>query len=126
MHKLTCYVGADICLSQIFVEVDCAMGLVQQSLFVLCALVSSAQIGPLVFSLFLTQMFVYYKSLSKPIAQRDFATPPVSASESQRAAAAGASESGHFISAVCWKPNTNTLLAANSSGVVSLCSLTHD
>lgn len=72
------------------------------------------------------EMYVYYKSLSKPIAQRDFAEPPMSATGAQQQAAAGAADAGHFISAVCWKPHTNTLLAANSSGIVSICSLTHD
>ena len=75
-----------------------------------------------------TQMYVYYKAMSRPIAQQDFATPPVGATPAQAAAAATAAqaEGAHFISAVCWKPHTNTLLAANSSGVVKICSLTHD
>ncbi len=90
-----------------------------------CALVGLLQLNSMSGD---TQMFVYYKAMSRPIAQQDFAAAPVGASPAQAAAAAASAqaEGAHFISAVCWKPHTNTLLAANSSGVVKICSLTHD
>lgn len=69
------------------------------------------------------QVYVYYKSMSRPIAQQDFSANPVGAGA---ATPSGGPDASQFISAVCWKPHTNTLLAANSSGVVKVCSLTHD
>ena len=66
---------------------------------------------------------MYYKSMSRPIATQDFSANPASAGGLATPATPDASQ---FISAVCWKPRTNTLLAANSSGVVKVSTLTHD
>lgn len=73
--------------------------------------------------MFVVQIHVYYKSMSRPIAQQDFSANPACAGG---AAAPATPDASQFISSVCWKPRTNTLLAANSSGVVKVCSLTHD
>ncbi|PSC71525.1 E3 ubiquitin-ligase COP1-like isoform X3 [Micractinium conductrix] len=61
------------------------------------------------------QLFVYYKALSKPVAQQSFGAHDDGA-EAQ-------SDKG-FISAVCWRPGAQTLLAANSQGAVKVYSLT--
>ncbi|KAK9844035.1 hypothetical protein WJX81_002531 [Elliptochloris bilobata] len=59
------------------------------------------------------EVFVYYRAMSKPVARRHFGAP-----------AAGGAEGGLFISAVCWKPRSRTLLAATSLGVVKVMQLT--
>lgn len=59
------------------------------------------------------QVFVYYRAMSKPVAKRHFGAP-----------AGGGGEGGQFISAVCWKPRSRTLLAATSLGVVKVMQLT--
>ena len=69
------------------------------------------------------QIYVYYKSMSRPIAQQDFSANPVCAGSE---AAPSTPDAAQFISSVCWKPRTNTLLTANSSGVVKVMTLTHD
>lgn len=61
----------------------------------------------------LPQVFVYYRAMSKPVAKRHFGAP-----------AGGGGEGGQFISAVCWKPRSRTLLAATSLGVVKVMQLT--
>lgn len=61
------------------------------------------------------QVFVYYRALAKPIAKRVFSSP---------GAGGQASEGTQFISAVCWKPEAQTLLAANSQGCIKVMELT--
>lgn len=66
------------------------------------------------------ELFVYYRALSKPVAQQAFG--PLGE-------AGGGETGGHdrdkpFISAVCWRPGTQTLLAANSHGAIKVFSLT--
>ncbi|KAL4424991.1 hypothetical protein ABPG77_002876 [Micractinium sp. CCAP 211/92] len=63
-----------------------------------------------------SELFVYYKSLSKPVAQQSFSAHGEDGADSQ-------SDKG-FISAVCWRPRAHTLLAANSQGTVKIFSLT--
>ncbi|KAL4457892.1 hypothetical protein ABPG75_012757 [Micractinium tetrahymenae] len=63
-----------------------------------------------------SELFVYYKSLSKPVAQQSFSAHGEDGADSQ-------SDKG-FISAVCWRPGAHTLLAANSQGTVKIFSLT--
>ncbi len=60
------------------------------------------------------QVFVYYRAMSKAIAKRHFGA----------VAGAAAAEGGQFISAVCWKPRSRTLLAATSLGAVKVMQLT--
>ena len=60
------------------------------------------------------QVFVYYRALAKPIAKRLFAAP----------GSAGAPEGPQFISAVAWKPQAQTLLAASSQGSIKVMQLT--
>ena len=68
------------------------------------------------------QVFVYFRSMSKPIAKRLF-SPPVSTMPST--SGAGPSRPNlQFISAVCWKPMSQTLLAANSQGAIKVLQLT--
>ncbi len=78
-------------------------------------------------------MFVYYKTLAKPAMQYQCGMPaaPVAApgaaarngnadllasAAASAAAAAAAAAGSHFVSAVCWQPNTGRLVAANSQG----------
>ncbi|KAK9916220.1 hypothetical protein WJX75_000186 [Coccomyxa subellipsoidea] len=61
------------------------------------------------------EVYVYYRALAKPIAKRVFSGPTASGQ---------ASEGSQFISAVCWKPQAQVLLAANSQGCIKLMQLT--
>jgi E3 ubiquitin-protein ligase RFWD2 len=60
------------------------------------------------------QVFVYYRALAKPIAKRLFSNP----------GGGGGAEGPQFISAVAWKPQAQTLLAANSQGSIKVMQLT--
>jgi E3 ubiquitin-protein ligase RFWD2 len=53
-------------------------------------------------------VFVYYKSLSKPVLTHKFATT------------GGAEETNDFVSSVCWKRDSGILLAANSLGTINV------
>ncbi|KAK9823349.1 hypothetical protein WJX72_002097 [[Myrmecia] bisecta] len=67
------------------------------------------------------EVFVYYKAMSKPIARRLFsspATPPAGAAPPVN------QDTSQFISAVCWKPYSQVLLAANSQGTIKVMQLT--
>lgn len=64
----------------------------------------------------LLQVFVYYRALAKPIAKRLFSSPANSGHHP--------SDGTQFISAVCWKPQAQTLLAANSQGCIKVMQLT--
>lgn len=67
------------------------------------------------------QVYVYYKMMSKPVAKRVFSALPTDPVGT--APASGSPDSSQFISAVCWKPGTNTLLAANSQGTIKVMQL---
>jgi len=60
-------------------------------------------------------LYVYYKGLSGPLFDYKFDVVK-SALEKERAE----EESVEFISAVCWKPNSNVIVAANSQGTIKL------
>ena len=62
-------------------------------------------------AMFVVQVHVYYRTLAKPIASKLFSGP------------SQPSEGPQFISAVCWKPSDQTLLAANSQGCVKIMRL---
>lgn len=61
-----------------------------------------------------SQVFVYYRALAKPIAKRLFSPH----------GGGNPSDGAQFISAVCWKPQAQTLLAANSQGCIKVMHLT--
>ncbi len=61
-----------------------------------------------------SQVFVYYRALAKPIAKRLFSPH----------GGGNPSDGAQFISAVCWKPQAQTLLAANSQGCIKVMQLT--
>ncbi|KAK0404625.1 hypothetical protein QR680_017545 [Steinernema hermaphroditum] len=71
------------------------------------------------------QLYLYYKGLSAPLMNYDFATSegadtgefsPMPPTE----VAAGTSD---FVSAVCWKKNSNVIVAANSQGTTQILEL---
>lgn len=58
------------------------------------------------------EVYVYYKAMSKPAAVHRFgSSDPMTGEDSDDDAA-------HFISAVCWKSDSPTMLAANSQGTI--------
>eukprot|EP01134_Creolimax_fragrantissima_P007757 CFRG7757T1 len=60
-------------------------------------------------------VFGYYKALSSPVASFRFATfDPITGEEVPR------DDVAHFVSSVCWRPNSNMLVAANSQGLVKV------
>jgi E3 ubiquitin-protein ligase RFWD2 len=61
------------------------------------------------------EVFVYHKALSSPMAKRLFSMSPATSRSGQ--------ELGQFISAVCWKPCTQTLVTANSQGTIKIMEL---
>jgi len=60
-------------------------------------------------------LYLYYKGLSQPLFHYKFDVVK-SALEKERAE----EESVEFISAVCWKPDSNVIVAANSQGTIKL------
>ena len=76
------------------------------------------------------ELFVYHKALSGPIARRSFA-----AQACDGGGGGGGDDDGglsgddldptdrSFISAVCWRPGSQTLLAANSAGTIKVFQL---
>lgn len=62
------------------------------------------------------QVYVYHQAMSKPLAQRLFAPSTANGN--------AAHDPSQFISAVCWKPRSQLLLAASSTGAVRLMQLT--
>ncbi|GBG61828.1 hypothetical protein CBR_g23784 [Chara braunii] len=57
---------------------------------------------------------VYYKAMSKPVAVHKFGSPdPATGEESD-------DDGAHFISSVCWKSDSPTMLAANSQGTIKV------
>ena len=62
-------------------------------------------------------VYAYYKALTKPIVTYNFGvTNPATGEESDEDAA-------QFVSSVCWKRNSNVLLAANSQGTIKVLEL---
>eukprot|EP00698_Gefionella_okellyi_P024230 TRINITY_DN8495_c0_g1_i1.p1 TRINITY_DN8495_c0_g1~~TRINITY_DN8495_c0_g1_i1.p1 ORF type:complete len:597 (+),score=111.73 TRINITY_DN8495_c0_g1_i1:71-1861(+) len=63
-------------------------------------------------------VFAYYKTLSKPILWYRFTTPnPLTGEEND-------DDGSQFVSSVCWRRNSNILLAANSQGTIKVMELT--
>ena len=67
-------------------------------------------------------LFVYYKGLSKPLFHYkfDMARGFFDRDNRRSAAAAADDESNEFVSAVCWRKNTNVLVGANSQGTIKI------
>ena len=63
-------------------------------------------------------LYLYYKGLSQPLLHYKFDVVK-SALEKERAE----EDSVEFISAVCWKPDANVIVAANSQGTIKLLEL---
>jgi len=62
-------------------------------------------------------VYTYYKALSKPIVVYKFgSTNPATGEESDE-------DGSQFVSSVCWKRNSSTLLAANSQGTIKVLEL---
>ncbi|KAL8461499.1 hypothetical protein ACS0TY_032829 [Phlomoides rotata] len=59
------------------------------------------------------EVFVYHKAISKPAAWHEFGSD---AEEGEEEAAAGS----YFISAVCWKSDSPTMVTANSEGTIKV------
>ncbi|XP_075086441.1 protein SPA1-RELATED 2 isoform X1 [Nicotiana tabacum] len=60
------------------------------------------------------EVFSYYKSLPMPITSHKFGSiDPISGKETD-------DDNGQFVSSVCWRRKSNTVLAANSSGCIKL------
>eukprot|EP00850_Spirogloea_muscicola_P011705 SM000073S21481 [mRNA] locus=s73:590196:595272:+ [translate_table: standard] len=62
------------------------------------------------------EVCVYHKAMSKPAAVHRFGSPDPPGEDSDEDAA-------YFISAVCWKSNSPTMLAANSQGTIKVLAL---
>ncbi|KAL8171114.1 hypothetical protein V2J09_022918 [Rumex salicifolius] len=60
------------------------------------------------------EVVVYHKAISRPATRHDF-----SSSETDEAD----QDKGHFISAVCWKRDSPTIMAANSQGTIKVLTL---
>jgi E3 ubiquitin-protein ligase RFWD2 len=58
------------------------------------------------------EVFVYHKAISKPAAWHRFGSANPEESDDDL--------SPHFISAVCWKSESPTMLAANSQGTIKV------
>ncbi|CAN4094209.1 unnamed protein product [Withania somnifera] len=58
------------------------------------------------------EVFVYHKAISKPVTWHRFGSPDVDEADED----AGS----YFISAVCWKSDSPTMLAANSQGTIKV------
>ncbi|XP_076915437.1 protein SPA1-RELATED 2-like [Bidens hawaiensis] len=60
------------------------------------------------------EVFAYYRSLPMPITSHKFGSiDPISSKETEH-------ENNHFVSSVCWRQKSDTVLAANSSGCLKL------
>lgn len=60
------------------------------------------------------EVFSYYKSLPMPIASHKFGSiDPISGKETEE-------DNGLFVSSVCWKGNSDMLVAANSNGCIKV------
>ncbi|XP_047336623.1 E3 ubiquitin-protein ligase COP1-like isoform X2 [Impatiens glandulifera] len=61
------------------------------------------------------EVFVYHKEISSPVTRYSFGSSTGEGSDEDTA-----TMSSYFISAVCWKGNSSTLLAANSQGMIKM------
>uniref|UniRef100_A0A2P2KI03 Uncharacterized protein n=1 Tax=Rhizophora mucronata TaxID=61149 RepID=A0A2P2KI03_RHIMU len=61
------------------------------------------------------EVFVYHKAISKPAARHTFGLDLENGE--------GGNGSSHFISAVCWKRDSPTMLTANSQGMIKVLTL---
>ncbi|CAN1300344.1 Protein SPA1-RELATED 2 [Linum perenne] len=60
------------------------------------------------------EVYAYHRSLPMPMASHKFGSEdPISGKETD-------DDNGQFVSSVCWKGNSDTLLAANSSGCIKV------
>ncbi|KAL7167667.1 hypothetical protein ACSBR2_038181 [Camellia fascicularis] len=60
------------------------------------------------------EVYAYYKSLDMPITSHKFGSiDPISGKETD-------DDNGQFVSSVCWKQNSDMLVAANSSGCIKV------
>lgn len=64
-------------------------------------------------------LYVYYKGLTKKLFKYKFDGPRGILEEEERRE----DDPNEFVSAVCWKPNSNILLAANSQGTINVLEL---
>ncbi|CAM8997128.1 unnamed protein product [Rhodiola kirilowii] len=63
------------------------------------------------------EVFTYYRSLPMPITIHKFGCiDPISGKETIE-------DNGHFVSSVCWRKNSDTVIAANSSGCIKVLQL---
>lgn len=60
-------------------------------------------------------LYVYYKGLSKRLCQYRFETTEGVLEQERRE-----NDCNEFVSAVCWKQNSNVVLAANSRGIINI------
>ncbi|KDP30815.1 hypothetical protein JCGZ_13758 [Jatropha curcas] len=58
------------------------------------------------------EVFVYHKEISKPVTWHRFGSPEMDDTDEDAAS--------YFISAVCWKSNSPTMLTANSQGTIKV------
>lgn len=60
------------------------------------------------------KVYTYYKSLPMPLTAHKFGSiDPISGKETD-------DDHGQFVSSVCWKGNSNVIVAANSSGCIKV------
>lgn len=64
-------------------------------------------------------LYVYYKGLSKPLLIYSFGVEQSVLENDRRTTG----ENGEFVSAVCWRKNSNVVLAANSQGIIRVLEL---
>uniref|UniRef100_A0A7N0TQJ0 Uncharacterized protein n=1 Tax=Kalanchoe fedtschenkoi TaxID=63787 RepID=A0A7N0TQJ0_KALFE len=63
------------------------------------------------------EVFTYYRSLPMPITTHKFGSvDPISGKETIE-------DNGHFVSSVCWRKNSDALIAANSTGCIKVLQL---
>ncbi|XP_057810191.1 protein SPA1-RELATED 2 [Salvia miltiorrhiza] len=63
------------------------------------------------------EVFAYYKSLPMPITAHKFGSiDPITGKETE-------DDNGQFVSSVCWRPKSNMVVAANSTGSIKLLQL---
>lgn len=70
-------------------------------------------------------LYLYAKGLSQPLLHYKFDVVKSALENHNRSAANNSAEedSAEFISAVCWKPGSNVILAANSQGSIKILEL---
>jgi WD40 repeat protein len=66
-------------------------------------------------------VYTYYKSLPRPVVCHKFPANKKAGRQSE----SSATDSNDFVSSVCWKKDSNVLLAANSQGTINVMTLTH-